>query len=248
MSDLIHKGHRQRMRRKFDEYGPRVFDTYELLEMLLYRTVSTKDTNPHAKKLLARFGSLEGVLSADVSELTEVDGVGIKTAELISAAGEALAFSFSNIANDAPMLDDYHTLGKFAVGILGKEINYKVLMILLDNAMRLISVETVCELDFSSGAVRPRPFIDTAIKSRASVAILAHNHPYGPICPSEGDLATNVLVENALSGVGIVLIDHYIVCGNDYIGFMSSNMNEVFAQKPAIGKFLRSKRGEMANE
>ena len=86
MDELIHKGHRQRMRRKFADFGAIVFDTYELLEMLLYYTVPVRDTNPIAKMLLQRFGSLDGVLSASHEELREVDGVGEKTAEFIRMA------------------------------------------------------------------------------------------------------------------------------------------------------------------
>ena len=52
MDELVHKGHRKRMRRKFADFGAKVFDTYELLEMLLYYTVPVKDTNPLSKKLL----------------------------------------------------------------------------------------------------------------------------------------------------------------------------------------------------
>ena len=59
--EKLHVGHRARMRRKFLSYGPRIFDTYELLEMLLYHVIPYKDTNPIAKRLLMEFGSLEGV-------------------------------------------------------------------------------------------------------------------------------------------------------------------------------------------
>ena len=62
--EKLHVGHRARMRRKFLSYGSRIFDTYELLEMLLYHAIPYKDTNPVAKRLLMEFGSLEGVLTA----------------------------------------------------------------------------------------------------------------------------------------------------------------------------------------
>ena len=68
----IHKGHRQRMRAKLIRNSDRVFDTYELLEMLLYHVIPYKDTNPVSKNLLSRFGSLEGIFKASKDELTEV--------------------------------------------------------------------------------------------------------------------------------------------------------------------------------
>ena len=42
----IHKGHRQRMREKLVRAGDVAFNTYELLEMLLYYVIPYKDTNP----------------------------------------------------------------------------------------------------------------------------------------------------------------------------------------------------------
>ena len=58
----IHDGHRERMRSKLIIHGQKVFDTYELLEMLLYYTIPYKDTNPISKRLLFTFGGLDGVL------------------------------------------------------------------------------------------------------------------------------------------------------------------------------------------
>ena len=54
--DRIHEGHRGRMRAKLLAHGQNIFDTYELLEMLLYHVIPYKDTNPVAKRLLYAFG------------------------------------------------------------------------------------------------------------------------------------------------------------------------------------------------
>ena len=69
----IHSGHRGRMREKLLLHGARIFDTYELLEMLLYHSIPYKDTNPVAKRLLHRFGGLDGVFTASHEELCEVN-------------------------------------------------------------------------------------------------------------------------------------------------------------------------------
>lgn len=242
MSDLIHKGHRQRMRRKFSENGPRVFDTYELLEMLLYRTVTAKDTNPHSKRLLAEFGSLEGVLSARKDELKGVNGIGDKSAELIEAVADALEISYSDASKENDTLDDYDALGTRLVGYFEGKLQSKTVMLSLDNSMRLISIDEVYDLDYSSGGVRPAAFMDIAVKRRASAVIVAHNHPFGPICPTEGDLATNILICSSLSNIGITLVEDYVVSGDKYFGFMNHKLEGVFRQKPALGKFVESKR------
>ena len=75
LDENIHDGHRGRMRAKLLSHGRSIFDTYELLEMLLYGTIPYKDTNPIAKRLLDRFGSLDGVLCAEEDELCSVETI-----------------------------------------------------------------------------------------------------------------------------------------------------------------------------
>ena len=242
MSDLVHKGHRQRMRRKFSDNGPRVFDTYELLEMLLYRTVTAKDTNPHAKLLLAEFGSLEGVMSANADKLIGVKGIGEKSAALIEEISRALEISYHDSPSHSDCCDNYDELGQRLLEYFEDKKQPGVIMLSLDNAMRLISLDEIYDIDYDSGAVRPAAFIDKAVSRSASVVIIAHNHPFGPICPTEGDRATNALICSALGNIGITLVEHYVVSGSMYFGFMNTKLDGVFRQKPALEKFVMSKR------
>ncbi|MBR2650850.1 MAG: RadC family protein [Clostridia bacterium] len=242
MEENVHKGHRQRMRAKFNIHGPRVFDTYELLEMLLYRTVPRTDTNPISKALLERFGSLDGVLSATVPELTSVAGVGEKSAELIRVVGEALAVSADG-SYEKERYDDYSKLGEYLVDYLKDSDKPRTVMVCLDNAMRIISTTDVYGLDYSSAGVRAQGFIDVAIKNNAPVAVIAHCHPYGSICPSEGDRETQHHVEKALEDASIILVEHYIISGTSFFGFMSKNLRSYFEQRPALYRFTQSKGG-----
>ena len=243
MDDLIHKGHRRRMRNKFMDFGPRVFDTYELLEMLLYNTVPVKDTNPISKKLLKRFGSLDGVLSAKKSELIEVEGVGEKTAEMITVVGKALEICENEYAKGYTHMDisNYADLGEYLVGYYKGREEKSILFLSFDNKMKLIGLDKLYDLDFSSGAVVPKPFLDTAVRRSTSVAVIAHNHPFGPLCPTEGDRETNFLVYDALERAGVFLAEHFIISGDGYLGFMN-HMDAVFAQTPELRRFFGERR------
>ena len=243
MNEQIHKGHRKRMRAKFNIHGPRVFDTYELLEMLLYRVFVQGDTNPIAKQLLEKFGSIDGVLSADASELMTVEGIGKKSAELIVAVGSALSLCEEESTCEATF-EDHNELGKYFVSYFEGRTASSVVMMVLDNSMRMIGMNELYGLDYASGKIQSKEFMDYAVRNGASVAIIAHNHPYGPICPTEGDRQTNIMVENALLGIGVILAEHYIICGCEHYGFMTKSLSSLFEQKPALGRFLRTKNGE----
>lgn len=78
--------HRKRLRDRFSREGADAFQPHELLELFLFDARPRVNTNPIAHALTDRFGSLEGVLSADVEDLVAVKGVGIKTAEYIKKA------------------------------------------------------------------------------------------------------------------------------------------------------------------
>lgn len=75
-----HKGHRQRMRARVEQYGLESLEPHEALEYVLYITNTRKDTNGLAHVLMDRFGDFAGVLDASEEDLLTVEGVGPSTA------------------------------------------------------------------------------------------------------------------------------------------------------------------------
>jgi DNA repair protein RadC len=245
MASELHAGHRQRMRDKFLRYGRDVFHTHELLEMLLFEVVPYKNTNDIAKNLIARFSSLDGVLSASREQLLSVNGVGPKTAELLVRIGSVGIGDFDSPVNkDLPSrFDDYREVGRFFADYFENANGYEVAALFLNNKLEYLNCETLYQLDYASGAVNPRPFLERAIQNRATVMILAHNHPYGPTYPTPSDIATNAFVASTLEGAGISVLEHYIISGKTFVGFMK-NLRAAFSQYPEIYRFIESKEAE----
>ncbi|NPA48779.1 MAG: RadC family protein, partial [Thermodesulfobacteria bacterium] len=73
-------GHRERLRRKFWEYGLEAFTDEEVLELLLIFGTPRKDCKPAAREALKRFGDLASVMEAPLEELCQVPGIGKKNA------------------------------------------------------------------------------------------------------------------------------------------------------------------------
>lgn len=215
----IHEGHRQRMRHKLFAHGQRIFDTYELLEMLLYHVIPYKDTNPIAKRLLCAFGSLDGVLSAARESLLEVSGVGERTADFLCSVGQLSHVIGAELLPEVKSeFSSYDKAGEFLVRHFSTVSGPEVVAMLLDNNMRLLEIKTICNLDYESAGVRPKLFIDAAVSAGAAAVITAHNHPAGMTFVSHGDRITNYAVSDALEIAGVVHAEHFVICGESYTG------------------------------
>ena len=79
----IHDGHRERMKKRFQEHGLENFDDHSVLELLLFYVLPRADVNPIAHALMNKFGALAAVFDAPVDELVKVPGIGMNTAVCI---------------------------------------------------------------------------------------------------------------------------------------------------------------------
>ena len=235
----IHKGHRSRMKAKLESYGPRIFDTYELLEMLLYYVIPYRDTNPIAKRLLSAFGSLDGVFTAPLDELAKIDGIGDKCAEFLSLVGQVVAED-SSLMHRRPLrvFDNYHDTGKYLVSYF-EDNDASICMMMLDSGMRLIGIENIPAHDFSSAAVKPRYFISAALTSGASVVIIAHKR-HSILYFSDGALATDKMIRAELAKIGVTVAEHYVISGKDYSGIRPNYRLSSDTDTPELERFYDS--------
>ena len=96
----MHAGHRQRVREKIFTTGIEGMADHEVIEFLLFYAIPKRDVNPLAHRLLDRFGSLAGVLSAPAEEIQAVDGAGAGVARVLRAFGEVVSACLA--AEDQP--------------------------------------------------------------------------------------------------------------------------------------------------
>lgn len=239
--DRIHEGHRARMRAKLLMHGAKIFDTYELLEMLLYYVIPYKDTNPLAKRLLEGFGTLDGVLSAKRDEMLGVPGIGERAADFISSIDRlnsliGAEFAFDNI----PSFNDYDAVGGYFSKYFAEYPQSQFAVMMLDNSMHLVDMRRF-ETPYNSASTSSKLFIDMAIRSDASVIITAQNKYYGSLFPSLSDRETTKMITAALGAINIMHIEHYIISGESYSGIVN-RMPVGFAQSPEIEDFIAGKK------
>lgn len=64
-------------------------------------------------------------------------------------------------------------------------------------------------------SIDTRKLLRDVLRSNATTAILAHNHPTGPALPSKADQMTTLQIMQLLAPAGVSILDHIIVAGDN---------------------------------
>lgn len=241
------KGHRSRMLKSYADRGGDAFEDYQLLEMLLFNSIPRIDVKPIAKRLLKEFGSLENVFSASRAKLQRVDGVGLKTAEMLNLVYDCTKRISDNRCAEYKVIKSFATAMEYFKEMYRHETqNERFAVMLLDSLNRVIDCRFISEGVVDAVSVNIRKFMEFALENKASSLIIAHNHPGGDIFPSAEDISFTVELITILENVGIYLADHIIVSGNESFS-MHSSMDYVYIferkrnQKNNLTEFGKSK-------
>lgn len=212
-----HSGHRQRMRERFLSHGLDNFDDHNVLELLLFYALPRQDTNRLAHRLVERFGSLDAVLDATVEELTAVEGMGQSSAVLLKLVPD-IARRYQIRKNEpGRILSDTEAVGRYLVPRFLGHRDEVALLLCLDAKLKVLCCREVGRGDVSSARLNLRRVVETALSQNAAAVILAHNHVSGIALPSSEDLNTTTQVYQLLRQVNVILQDHIIVAGDDFI-------------------------------
>lgn len=235
-----HEGHRARLKERFLKEGLDSFNTHEVVELMLYYAIPQRDVNETAHLLVERFGSLSGILEADIDDLTEVDGVGAHAAtmfKLICAVTRRYAVERGSAELRYTSIGQ---IGKYLVGLYIGVTVERAYILLFDNSMKLLDVINAGEGVINSVNITPRFVIEKVLKRGASVVVLAHNHPNGVATPSREDIALTMQLRQLLDVCGITLLEHFIVSGNYYnvvLGLNERKLNSPDMAQLDIEKF-----------
>lgn len=211
----IHKDHRKRLRQRFINEGLDHFEDHEVLELLLFYAIQQKNTNTTAHYLLNRFGSISEVFEASVPELMTVEGVGEQSAVLISLIPQIFRKYIASKSNTSK-IRGIEEIAKFAYNCFVGITDEHFLLICVDNKCTMLNHHFVSKGTVDSSNVDLRKIIQILVGSKATAAIVAHNHPRGNSIPSKSDLNTTVTIASALKPLGIKLLDHVIVSVDEY--------------------------------
>jgi len=204
-------GHRERLRDRAVAGGLPALPDYELVELFLFRSIPRGDVKPLAKQLLARFGSLGGVLGATPEELRTVPGVGEAVALDLKLLHEAaLRMAREQVARRT-VISSWNALLAYVKTAMAHEAREQFRVLFLDKKNQLIADEVMNRGTVDHAPVYPREVARRALELSASAIILVHNHPSGDPTPSSADVDMTRQIVDAARPLRIAVHDHLVV-------------------------------------
>lgn len=207
--DNLHKGHRQRMMKKYLNNGIDCFEEHEILEIALFYAYPRINTNDIAHRLIGKFGSLKGVFSAKGGELSEIKGVGDNASFYIRFLFD-LHKKLNEQKKPAIRLDSSAKLLEYCRGLYTDYTCEAVHALLLDEKFFLISdIEVIGGMSHSE--LDTKYILRKALEFNCSSVILTHNHPTGTAIASAADITSTRALAQILKNVDVRLDDHIII-------------------------------------
>ena len=218
------KGHRDRLRSKYRNAGLEGLHDYEQLELLLTYAISRRDVKPVAKKLLAKFKNLAGVLDADMDELCQVEGLAENSALLLKLLKDLCSEYLSEKMEKKDVLNSPESVKSFLKMKLSGLKEEVFLVIYLNTKNHVLCSEIMHEGTVDQTAVYPRNILKRALEIHASGLILVHNHPSGISKPSQDDIGLTNTIKEIVAALNLRLLDHLVVAKDGCFSFVESGL------------------------
>ena len=214
----------ERPREKLLELGVEALSDAELLAIFLRVGVTGKSAVDLARDLLTQFGSLNGIFAAQLSELTQVHGVGsskyVQLQAIFEMSRRALneQMQAKDILSSPKQVRDYLCL---KLGNLTREVFF---VLFLDAQNRVVTTEEMFSGTLTQTSVYPREVVKRALHHNAASVIFAHNHPSGLAQQSQADELITKQLKEALALVDVRVLDHFIVAGTTTLSFVERGL------------------------
>ena len=203
-------GHRSRLRARLFEGSGKALLDHELVEYLLALAIPRRDTKEQAKALIARYGGIGPLLSADANALRREglsDGV---IGALKIAEATALRLLETRI-EERPILSSWDALGDYLQAAMAHSPIEEVRVLFLNAKNMLLANEAMWRGSVDEASVHVREVISRAIQLGATAIIIVHNHPSGDPSPSSQDIRLTKDLIEAGRHMRITVHDHVIV-------------------------------------
>lgn len=212
MSPPIHKD--EYPREKLIKNGISSLSDYELLAIILNTGTKKENVLELSKRITSKY-SLQNLCSQNVSSLTRELGIGkAKACKILSIL--ELSRRLNLPIEENPIIKSAKDIANILIPKISHLETENLIAIYLNSRKKIIKMSTLFVGSLNESLINPREIFKTALEESASGVILAHNHPSGDPTPSESDLESTKDIKKAGEIMGIDVLDHIIIAGNNY--------------------------------
>lgn len=222
-----HQGHRKRVRERIVTEGLEGFQPHEILEFLLFHTVSQKDTNLLAHRLIETFGSFQNVLEATPKELMEKGKLSENSAVFLSSLTDVFSYYERNKEEKTPVNSPDKMVRIFRPYFIG-QTSERLIAAFFDSGLRVKKISEFGAGQENGFRFNSKEVLKAAIVENAYGVALSHNHPTSLAVPSKNDINTTSDLKNQLEYFEIKLVDHIIFGANGTFSFANDRQLSCF--------------------
>ena len=209
-------------REKLIKHGPMALSNAELLAIILRVGNKNQNVIELSREILRKF-SIKDLSEINYTQITKFSGIKQSKATQIIACFELARRLSEYKINNASIKSS-----KDIADLVTPEIRYKkkehLIGIYLDTRNKVIRKEIISIGTIDMSLIHPREIFMPAVESGAKSVILVHNHPSGNPAPSADDIKVTKRIIDSGSLLGIEMLDHIIIGGNDYLSMKDKGM------------------------
>lgn len=223
-STIDGSGHRARLRKRLIEGGPDALLDHEIIEYLLGLAIPRRDTKPLAKRLVAEFGGLPGLLAADAEAIARNRGLSETAVAALKIVQAAALRMLAGPIKNQPILGHWQALLDYLRADLAALTVERVRVLHLNSRNMLIRDELMAEGSIDQAVIHVREVIRRAMVLGSAALILVHNHPSGDPSPSRADTQLTRDIAEGGRKLGITVHDHIIIGANGHSSMRTSGL------------------------
>ena len=209
----------QRPRERLVKHGAQVLSDAELLAIFLRVGVKGKSAVDLGREMITRFGSINGLFSAGLTEFSSINGLGLAKYAQLQATLELARRSLTEELQVGDLLGSPQAVRQYLQLILNNKQHESFAVLFLDVKNRLITGKEMFRGTLTQTSVYPREIVKEALAQNAASVILAHNHPSGTPEPSAADRSLTQALKQALGLIDVRILDHFVVAGDQLYSF-----------------------------
>ena len=207
--------------------GEHALTDAQLLAVIIRTGTDKKDATGVAKEILSACDpdrGLSGLNNLSISELTDIDGIGmVKAAQLKCVCEIAKRMSRRSDIRKTDLSCPDTIAGHYMQDMahLDRE---RVIAILLDSRCRFIRDITISLGSADFALIDPRDVFSEVLKAGAAAFVLMHNHPSGDPSPSVPDMTMTKKLAEGARLLGVRFLDHIVIGFNCYVSMRNEGI------------------------